>query len=158
MNNNPIYPKLNFPSFPFRTRRNNEKYEIFDVVRKKYVALTPEEWVRQHVISYLHLCKEYPIELMQVEGQIMVNNQPKRCDIVIYNKNFEPALLVECKQPLVNINQKTFDQACRYNLILDVPYLFITNGLQHYCFSLVKEEKRFEYHKELPDKHILGFL
>ena len=153
---NDMYPALNFPAFKFKIRKNNGRYEVFDPVRKRYVALTPEEWVRQHVVAYLHFCKGYPLELMQVEGAIVVNNLSMRCDIVVYNKGLKPMLLVECKQPSVPISQKTFDQAGRYNLVLDVPYLFVTNGMQHCCFSLVKEEQRFEYHSDLPDKSLLG--
>ena len=144
-------PALNFPSFSFRMKKVGEKYEIFDIVRKKYVSLTPEEWVRQHLIHYLYHCKGYPLELMQVEGCISVNGLPRRFDLVIFDRNFSPFLLAECKQPLVAITQRTFDQACRYNLTLNVPYLLITNGLKHYCFSLVEAEHRFEYHAEIPD-------
>ena len=145
-------PTLNFPPFSFHTKKVDNGYLIFDVVRKKYVSLTPEEWVRQHVIHYLHNCKGYPLELMQVEGSISINRLSRRFDLVVFSRNtFCPFLLVECKQHTVSINQKTFDQICRYNIVLDVPHLFITNGLKHYCFSLIKSEKRFEYHTDIPN-------
>lgn len=145
-------PTLNFPSFSFHTKKVDNGYLIFDVVRKKYVSLTPEEWVRQHVIHYLHNCKGYPLELMQVEGSISINRLSRRFDLVVFSRNtFSPFLLVECKQHTVSINQKTFDQICRYNIVLDVPHLFITNGLKHYCFSLIKSEQRFEYHTDIPN-------
>lgn len=144
-------PILNFPSFSFHTKKEDNGCHIFDIVRKKYVSLTPEEWVRQHVIHYLHNCKGYPLELMQVEGSISINGLSRRFDLVVFNKHtFTPFLLVECKQHTVAITQKVFDQVCRYNLALNVPHLFITNGLQHYCFSLIKSEHRFEYHSEIP--------
>ena len=143
-------PKLNFPQFEFKTRNNGGKDEIFDMARKKYVALTPEEWVRQHVLHYLHFCKNYPLELIQVEGSITLNGLAKRFDIAAYSKAIKPLLLVECKQTSVPISQKTFDQASRYNIVLDVPYLLISNGLQHFCFSIDKTENKFVYHSEIP--------
>lgn len=144
-------PKLDFPPFEFKTRKNGEKTEIFDIVRKKYVALTPEEWVRQHVVHYLHFCRNYPLEILQVEGSITLNGLSKRCDIVAYDKSLKPLLLVECKRASVPVTQKTFDQISRYDLVLKVPYLLISNGLQHFCFSLDKSGNRFAYHAEIPD-------
>lgn len=144
-------PQLNFPPFEFRTQRKGDRTEIFDIVRKKYVALTPEEWVRQHVVHYLHFHRNYPLELMQTEGSITLNGLSKRCDIVAYDRALKPMLLVECKQPDVQISQKTFDQISRYNLVLKVPYMLISNGLQHFCFSLEKSGDRFLYHSEIPD-------
>ena len=151
-----MYPNLNFPHYPLKIRKAKGKYEVFDMVRKRYVALTPEEWVRQHVIAHLHHCKNYPLELMKVEGQIEIGGLSRRCDIVVYSINFEPTVLVECKQPNVAISQNTFDQIGRYNLKLDVPYMFITNGLTHYCFSFDKEEEKIIYHHDLPDRNVLG--
>ncbi|MBR5028091.1 MAG: type I restriction enzyme HsdR N-terminal domain-containing protein, partial [Bacteroidales bacterium] len=92
-------PKLNFPMSQFSVRKSNGKTEIFDIVRKKYVSLTPEEWVRQNVLHYLAETKRYPLELMQVEGSITFNSMPKRCDIIVYDKLLKPLLLVECKKP-----------------------------------------------------------
>ena len=103
---------------------------IFDPVRKKRVALTPEEGVRQWVIGLLHEHYGYPLELMQVEGAISVNGQSRRCDIVVYDTTGKPHLIVECKKPDVSITQKVCDQACRYNTVLHVPYLLLTNGRQ----------------------------
>lgn len=117
------------------------KEKIFDPVRRRHVALTPEEWVRQQVIRFLHERQGYPLELMQVEGQISVNGQVRRCDIVVYNKAVQPAMIVECKQPEVPITQKVADQACRYNLTLQVPYIFLTNGRQHWVGRVNPEEQ-----------------
>ncbi len=103
--------------------------EVLDPVRRKWVALTPEEWVRQQVIHYLHHQLGYPLEVMQVEGTIKVNNMSRRCDIVVYHDG-KPHIIVECKKPEVPISQKVCDQACRYNSVLQVPYLLLTNGKQ----------------------------
>lgn len=111
-------------------RDNNGRREVLDPVRKCYVALTPEEWVRQQMIIFLHEQRNYPLELMQVEGAISLNGLVKRCDIVLYNREARPLMIVECKQPEVPINQKVLDQASRYNLTLQVPYLCLTNGRQ----------------------------
>ena len=144
-------PKLIFPEYSFSVRQSDGKAEIFDIARKKYVALTPEEWVRQHVVHYLHHTLEYPIELIQVEGSIIFNKMPKRCDIIIYNASMKPMLLVECKKPEVQLQQKTFDQAMIYNMVLNVSYILITNGLQNACFSYDKTAGQVVFHKGIPD-------
>ena len=144
-------PKLNFPVYSFSVRQSDGKAEIFDIARKKYVALTPEEWVRQHVVHYLHHTLEYPIELIQVEGSITFNKMPKRCDIVVYNASMKPLLLVECKKPEVQLQQKTFDQAMIYNMVLNVPYILITNGLQNAFFSYDKTACQVVFHNGIPD-------
>ena len=144
-------PKLNFPEYSFSVRQSDGKAEIFDIARKKYVALTPEEWVRQHVVHYLHHTLEYPIELIQVEGSITFNKMPKRCDIIVYNASMKPLLLVECKKPEVQLQQKTFDQAMIYNMVLNVPYILITNGLQNACFSYDKTAGQVVFHNGIPD-------
>lgn len=118
---------LNLPPAALTLRGN----EVLDIVRKKYVAFTPEENVRQHVIHALHHVLGYPLELLQVEGAITLNGMTRRCDIVVYNKQVNPIMIVECKKTDVPINQKVLDQACRYNMVLQVPYIFLTNGVQH---------------------------
>ena len=104
--------------------------EVLDPVRKRWVALTPEEWVRQHTIRLMHDRYGYPLELMQVEGAISLNGMTRRCDIVVYDTDGKPQMIVECKKPEVGITQKVCDQACRYNTVLRVPYLLLTNGRQ----------------------------
>lgn len=104
---------------------------VLDIVRRRYVALTPEEYVRQHVIHALHYQLGYPLEILQVEGAITLNGMTKRCDIVVYDREVKPLMIVECKRPDVPINQKVLDQANRYNRLLRVPYIYLTNGLQH---------------------------
>ena len=111
-------------------RQTADGQEILDIIRRRYVALTPEEGVRQAVIRYLHDKKGYPLELMQVEGTITLNGMSRRCDIVVYDKAMTAKMIVECKRPDVAITQKVADQACRYNTVLQVPWLLLTNGKQ----------------------------
>lgn len=112
------------------TRESEGHREVFDPVRRRWVALTPEEWVRQYTIQRLHVEGGYPLEVMQVEGTITLNGMTRRCDIVVYDTTGKPHLIVECKKPDVSITQKVCDQACRYNTVLHVPYLLLTNGRQ----------------------------
>lgn len=114
--------------------------KIFDPVRRRWVRLTPEEWVRQQTIVMLHERYGYPLELMQVEAAITLNGLTKRCDIVVYGRDVKPWMIVECKKEGVALSQKVVDQACRYNLVLKVPYLLLTNGKQIICLSVNAEE------------------
>ncbi|NNM95384.1 MAG: type I restriction enzyme HsdR N-terminal domain-containing protein [Bacteroidia bacterium] len=134
------FPELNFPAYSFRLRDEAGEYQVFDPVRKKFVALTPEEWVRQHVIMYLKEAKGYPLSLLMVEKQFKLNRLVKRADIVAYNNSGKAALIVECKSSEVAVSQDTFDQAVRYNLALRVKYLIVTNGINTYCCSLENGE------------------
>jgi len=111
-------------------------HHIFDVVRNKFVVLTPEEWVRQHVIYYLIYEKSYPKSLLAVEKEIVLNGLRKRCDVVAYNRDGNPSLLVECKAHDVNLNQEVVSQILLYNQKLNVPYLWISNGVVNYCFDI----------------------
>ena len=108
-------------------QRDDGRSEVLDPVRRRWVALTPEEWVRQQLIHILHTRYGYPLELMQVEGAIALNGLTRRCDIVIYTPDSKPNIIVECKEPNVKISQKVCDQACRYNTVLHVPYLILYN-------------------------------
>lgn len=110
--------------------------DIFDPVRRRRVALTPEEWVRQQTIALLHDRMGYPYELMQVEGAISLNGLTKRCDIVVYDAQVRPRMIVECKREEVPLTQRVADQASRYNLVLGVPYLLLTNGLVQCCLHV----------------------
>ena len=127
---------LNLPKFPFRIRTNTGKPQIFDDIRKKFVALTPEEWVRQHFAKFLQLQCGFPPSLMAIEMPVEINGLKQRADIVVFNRNGQPNMIVECKAPQVAVNNQVFDQAARYNLSLKVGYLFVTNGLVHYCAKL----------------------
>ena len=143
--------RLNFPSYPFRLKSNENKTLIFDIVRKKYVVLTPEEWVRQHVIYYLTHEKKYPRSLIAVEKQLKINSMVKRSDIVIFNPDGTPEILVECKAPSVNISQQTFDQIARYNLAIKSTYLMVTNGLNHYYCYIDHEKETYVFLSEIPE-------
>lgn len=133
---------LNLPTFKFKIKNTKNKYAIFDIIRKKYVSLTPEEWVRQHIIHYLIEEKNYPISLIAIEKKITINNLTKRTDILVYNTRGLPDIIVECKAPSIKISQSTFDQISRYNLNLNANYLMVSNGLNHYyCKTDLKKEQ-----------------
>ena len=125
-------PVLNFPEITLRFQ-NNEKgnLQLFDTIRKKFVDVTPEEWVRQHIIHYLISHKEFPASFISVEKQINLNGTKKRYDVVVFNPLLKPILIIECKAPQIEINQLTINQALRYNLELQVPFVFLSNGLNH---------------------------
>ena len=123
--------KLDFPDYDFRISEEAGKLTIFDPVRKKYVALTPEEWVRQHVIKYLVLEKKVPLSLIRVEVEIRLYKTRKRFDLAVYDRNGQPLLVVECKAPAVLVTQEVLDQVMRYNLAMKVRFLMLTNGLKH---------------------------
>ena len=143
--------KLNYPSYTFKLKTNENKTLIFDIVRKKYVTLTPEEWVRQHTIHYLFKEKNYPISLMAVEKQLKIRTLRKRIDIVSYTNDGIPFLIVECKAPSVQISQDTFDQIARYNLKLEAQILMLTNGISHYYCVMNHKKQAYEFLSELPD-------
>jgi hypothetical protein len=143
-------PTLNFPAYEFRIREENGGLKIFDLARKKYVALTPEEWVRQHLIYYLKE-KGYPIGLMMVEKEFKYNKLSKRCDIVVCDRTGAPLLMAECKSADVEITQGVFDQALRYNLIMDVQLMILSNGINHFCFQLDKANKTYVALTEIPE-------
>lgn len=143
--------KLNFPTYSFRFKNSENKVSIFDEIRKKFVVLTPEEWVRQHVIQYLLQDRNYPKSYINVEKLIKVNGLSKRYDGIVFKPNGEIFLLIECKAPEVPISQDTFDQIARYNLELKAQYLMVTNGLNHYFCQMDFENEKYVFLKELPD-------
>ena len=126
------------------------KMQVYDIVRKKYIILQPEELVRQLVIHYLVMQKNAPLSKMRVEMGLKVNELAKRCDILIFDKQLKPYCLVECKAANIRINQTTFEQIARYNLPLKVPYLLVTNGLSTYCCQLNKESTDWDFLSEIP--------
>ena len=142
--------KLNFTSYSFRLKNSNNKTYIFDEIRKKFIVLQPEEWVRQHVVRFL-LEKGYPLSLINVEKKLEVNGLTKRYDIIVFRPNGEILLIVECKAPEIAITQATFDQIARYNLTLQADFLMITNGLHHYFCTMDYENQTYHFLKELPD-------
>lgn len=142
--------ELNFPKYSFRFKSSENKLSIFDEIRKKFILLTPEEWVRQNVVQYLLQEKQYPKPLTNVEKVIKVNDLVKRYDIVVYNPDGSILLLVECKAPNIKITQETFNQIARYNLALKAEYLMVTNGLNHYFCKMDFENERYIFLEELP--------
>lgn len=127
--------KLNFPSYPLADRIDEQKKFIFDRVRNKIIPLTPEEWVRQHCLELLTSNFDIPTNRIAVERQITLNQRPKRIDIASFDKNGKPQILVECKAPEISVNADTLLQIGWYNTKLDTPYLWLTNGLDHYWFQ-----------------------
>jgi len=124
-------------------------------VRRKYVMLTPEEWVRQLLIHYLITEKKFPASLMAVEAKLKVNGLLKRTDLVVYNNRMQPFLIAECKAPAIRITQKAFDQAARYNLTLNVNYFVLTNGIQTYSCKLNHEEKKYDFLEEIGEYNLM---
>ncbi len=143
-------PSLNLPVFQFNIQREGKKTKIFDDIRKRFIILTPEEWVRQNIIRFLIEERAFPKGLIAVEKEIIVNQLKKRPDILVYRNNGTPLFMVECKAPEVAISQATFDQAANYNIKLKLPYLMVTNGIQHYCASINFENKSFQFLKQIP--------
>jgi len=142
--------KLNFPEYTFRFKSKENKSLIFDEVRKKFVVLTPEEWVRQHTVRFLISEKKYPLSHINVEKQLQLHDTKKRYDIVVFNPNGSIHLIVECKAPKVPISQQTFDQIARYNFVLDATYLMVTNGMEHYYCQMDFKAEKYMFLKEIP--------
>lgn len=141
--------KLNLPAYKFRMKTEGEKTYIFDSVRKRFVLLTPEEWVRQHFIKYLVHEKNYPESLMAVEKQISLNGKLFRFDLVVYRRNGQPLLIAEFKAPGVKISQNAFDQVVRYNMTLKVERVVVSNGLQHFVCEIDYPSNSYKFLKEV---------
>lgn len=146
--------KLNFPSYSFRFKNNENKVAIFDEIRKKFIILTPEEWVRQHTVHFLRQEKGYPKSLINVEKRIQLNGTTKRYDVVIFESNGSIDLLVECKAPEIVISQATFDQIARYNLALKANYLMVTNGINHYFCQMDFEKECYTFLESIPNYQV----
>lgn len=143
--------RLNLPSYPIKIKEADGERFIFDAIRKKYLKIQPEEWVRQNFIQFLIQEKNYPASLIEIEKGLKVNELQKRADIVISSNLGSPLVLVECKAPKVKITQETFEQIARYNTVFKVPYLIVTNGLDHYCCIINFENNSFEFLEEIPE-------
>lgn len=142
--------QLDFPAYDFRLKNSENKRQIFDPIRKKFIALTPEEWVRQHVIKFLTINRKYPKSLINVEREIQVLGTRKRYDIIIFNPDGSIYLIVECKAPSIDITQNTFDQIARYNLALNATYLMVTNGYNHFYCQMDFISEKYIFLKSLP--------
>ncbi|RLD45144.1 MAG: restriction endonuclease subunit R [Bacteroidetes bacterium] len=143
---------LNLPEYPIKTRINEGgKTEVFDTIRKKYVVLQPEEWVRQQFIGFLIHHKNYPASLIGIEKGLKVNQLQKRFDAVAFDKKGNPVVLIEFKAPSIKLTEKTFSQVAAYNLKMRVKYLIISNGLKHYCCKMDYENSSYQFLKDIPD-------
>lgn len=143
--------RLNLPPYDIKITEKAGKRMIFDVLRRKYVALTPEEWVRQHFVHYLMEHKGYPKGLLGNEIELKIGEKRLRCDSILYNKVAAPCMIIEYKAPTIQIQQKTFDQISAYNLLLKVDYLIVSNGLQHYCCKMDYEHQKYLFLQNIPD-------
>ena len=142
--------ELNLPSADLRITINDDKELIFDSLRRKYVALTPEEWVRQNFVSFLVNHKGFLAGLMNNEVSLVQNGIKRRCDTLVCDKFGNPLVIVEYKAPNIEITQKVFDQIVRYNYVLRAKYLIVSNGMNHYCCSINYDEGNYSFLKEIP--------
>jgi len=141
---------LNLPIFAVKVKEKDGKHFIFDPIRSKYVALNPEEWVRQHFVNYLITEKGYPKELLGNEISIKLNNTAKRCDTVAYNRFLTPLMIIEYKAPTIEITNAVFDQIARYNMKLHVRYLVVSNGLSHFCCKIDYTKQTYTFLQAIP--------
>ena len=145
--------QLNLPLYHFRIKIQNNKHHIFDNQRKKFVVLTPEEWVRQNFIRFLIDEKGYPVSRIAIEKQIVVNGLRKRCDAIVYSAEMQAVMIIEFKAPTVELTQATFDQAAVYNSKLKVDYLIISNGLSHTACKVDTQNARYSFFDGIPFYH-----
>jgi hypothetical protein len=145
--------QLNFPTYKFKTKREQDINYVFDIIRKKYVVLTPEEWVRQHIVHYLITEKKYPASLVAVERGLTINGRKKRFDVLVFNKNGQPFLLIECKSPDIEVNRSVFEQVAVYNSVFCAPFLLVTNGLQHIVVKYAENFVGYDFIDGVPDHH-----
>ena len=143
--------RLNLPPYPIKIQEKGEKRQIFDFLRRKWVALTPEEWVRQHFTHFLVEHKNYPQALLANEVELRIGEKRLRCDTLLYNKELRPRMIIEYKAPTIQIQQKTFDQISAYNLLLKVDYLVVSNGLSHYCCKMDYERQSYQFLEDIPN-------
>ena len=141
---------LNLPAYDFPTRTIRGRKMVFDPIRKKYVRLTPEEWVRQHFVQYMVQELGYPAALIGIEWAFTYQGMGRRADVVVHDRRGQPVLMVECKAPDVPISQDTFDQVARYNRVIRARYLVVTNGYEHYACALDREQETYRFLDRLP--------
>jgi type I site-specific restriction endonuclease len=147
--------QLNLPEYKFRIKKQNEKLSIFDTQRKRWVSLTPEEWVRQHFIRFLIEEKGFPAAYLAIEKQLNLNGMKKRCDAVLFNEHALPVMIIEFKSPNIAISQATFDQVAVYNAKLKVDFFMLSNGIEHYCCKVNTVNSRYEFFPEIPNFPII---
>ncbi len=142
--------QLNLPAINPSLKKEQGKVYIFDIIRKKYVVLTPEEWVRQHFINYLIQELKYPKSLFRIEGSLSYNKLQKRSDILIYNRQGKPWMLIECKSPTIKLSQKAFNQVAVYNMTVGAQFIAVTNGRVHYCYEGMKPGAEVKFLDDFP--------
>lgn len=142
--------ELNLPSFETKIKQQDDKPAIFDPLRRKYVALTPEEWVRQHFVHYLIAHKGYPKGLLANEVELRIGEKHLRCDTLLYSRELKPRMIVEYKAPTIQVTQRVFDQITVYNMLLHVDYLVVSNGLHHYCCHMDYKNRRYDFLHDIP--------
>lgn len=143
--------ELNLPRYEIHIERHNGKLTIFDVLRRRHVALTPEEWVRQHFVHFLIEHKNYPKGLLANEVELTIGNKSLRCDSILYDRNLNPRMIIEYKAPSITISEKVFRQIATYNLLLHVDYLIVSNGISHYCIKMDYANQKYLYLDEIPN-------
>jgi len=142
--------QLNLPQYSFKISGKENSEMIFDPLRRKYVKFTPEEWVRQNFVQYLIQEGKYPSGLIGIEVMFSLNKLKRRVDILVHNRAGEPVMIVECKAPDIRIDDKVFDQIVCYNMGLKVPYIIVTNGIDHYACKIYFQENRYEFLLVIP--------
>lgn len=142
--------ELSLPAFDYKVKKQGGNVLIFDIIRKKYVVLTPEEWVRQHLVHYLINVKKCPPALIAIEREIELYGMPRRFDVMVFDRTGTPWLLVECKAPSVPLRRQVFDQAFRYNITLSAPYVAVTNGVNHFC-GKIDSKRGFVFLSDFPE-------
>jgi predicted type IV restriction endonuclease len=142
--------RLNLPAFDYKIKKEGGKHYILDLVRRKYVVITPEEWVRQHFLNYLMADLKYPKALFRVESGLKFNQMQKRSDILIHNRQGKPWMLIECKSPDIKLTQKAFNQIAVYNMTLGAEYLAVTNGMVHFCCRAKTTDAEAGFLKDFP--------
>ncbi len=143
--------ELNLPEYEHKVKhRDDGSWIIWDRLRERWVALTPEEWVRQHFVEWLISEKKFPAALMGNEVSLTQNGIARRCDTVVADRTGQPLVIVEYKAPNINITQKTFDQIVRYNIVLHAKYLIVSNGLKHYCCLIDYETSKYRFLETIP--------
>lgn len=138
------FPQLAFPNYDFRFKKNGDKISVFDELRKKWLVCTPEEWVRQNLVKYLINELNYPASLIALEKGLSIAGREYRFDALVYNREFKPLLIIECKAPEIKLQQKVFDQIWEYNHKINAPYFLVTNGLG-FIMGKVSQQKGVEY-------------
>ena len=141
---------LNLPEYPLKVKKNGSRLSVFDRLRKRYVALTPEEWVRQHFVEYLIEAKQFPAALMANEVSLTQNGIKRRCDTLVADREGKPLVIVEYKAPEIEITQQVFDQIVRYNMVFRARYLMVSNGMAHYCCQIDYENNTYSFLSEIP--------